>query len=212
MKRSNSCGRALLSILLFLPLFLTAQSLVPADTLLDRDLNAMQRLAIRGVSSWQHLSFSHPGYNCQFEPSCSHFMALAVAEHGAVPGIIVGTDRILRCNPSARRNHAHTAAPYLSEDGRLLEPLDFDAADPQTKSPALAATLSLVPGVGRIYAGHTLDGLLSMLMIGAFGFATFQHADVGNTFQASLNGGITLFLWSADIYGAYRSARCRVDG
>ena len=36
---------------------------------------------------------------CRFEPSCSEYTREALLRHGAVKGILLGTWRILRCNP-----------------------------------------------------------------------------------------------------------------
>ena len=182
---------------------------VPVDSLFQHDLTLFQRLALKPLSSWQHFTYGHPGYNCQFEPSCSHFAALAIEEHGVLAGMVVGTDRILRCNPSARHNHMDSPDPSLHVDGRLLEPVDFMAAESPARSPALAATLSIVPGLGRVYAGRPLDGLLSFLLIGSFAYATVQHYEAENTGWVILDGGLTILLWSADIYGAIWSAKHR---
>ncbi len=37
--------------------------------------------------------------NCPYTPSCSHYMMGAIEEHGVIKGILLGTWRILRCNP-----------------------------------------------------------------------------------------------------------------
>ena len=40
--------------------------------------------------------------SCRFSPTCSHYMAEAVAAHGAVRGTGLGLRRILRCHPFHR--------------------------------------------------------------------------------------------------------------
>lgn len=39
------------------------------------------------------------GRQCRFEPSCSHYMAEAICEHGVVTGVSLGTKRLCRCHP-----------------------------------------------------------------------------------------------------------------
>lgn len=179
---------------------------VPADSLLNRDLGFLQRAILRPIVRWQEFSYATPAYHCQFEPSCSHFMALAVAEKGVLPGIIMGTDRILRCNPAASDYHQLGADPRLTPDGRLYEPLDYPAVLTPKRSPALAATLSVMPGLGRCYAGRPLDGLLSFLMVASFGYSTLRHAEADHPAWVAFNGSLTLLFWSADFYGAWWSA------
>ena len=38
-------------------------------------------------------------YGCRFAPSCSHYAADAVREHGAVVGFVLTVIRLLKCNP-----------------------------------------------------------------------------------------------------------------
>jgi len=39
------------------------------------------------------------GDNCRYYPTCSEYMMQAIEIHGVIKGIILGTYRILRCNP-----------------------------------------------------------------------------------------------------------------
>jgi putative membrane protein insertion efficiency factor len=39
---------------------------------------------------------------CRFEPTCSEYAAIAVAEHGALRGGILSLARLLRCHPLHR--------------------------------------------------------------------------------------------------------------
>ncbi|MBV9406222.1 MAG: membrane protein insertion efficiency factor YidD [Acidobacteriaceae bacterium] len=36
---------------------------------------------------------------CRFYPTCSEYMADAIAQHGALPGIWLGLKRLGRCHP-----------------------------------------------------------------------------------------------------------------
>jgi len=37
--------------------------------------------------------------SCRFEPSCSHYAQEAIAEHGALGGLILTFKRLARCHP-----------------------------------------------------------------------------------------------------------------
>ena len=195
-----------LGLFLFSPLLLNAQT--PLDSLYSSDsLSIVSRIVLKPIQWWQHLSYANPSMNCQFEKSCSNFMVQAIQEKGPIRGAIVGTDRIVRCNPYARHYHIQRPGAEIQLDGRLVEPLHWKPEYSPEKSPFIAATLSLVPGLGRTYAGHPWDGLFSFLLVGAFGFNTYQHAKAGNEVMAGMNGSLALLFWSADIYGAYRTAQ-----
>lgn len=47
--------------------------------------------------SW--LAGLFPGGYCRFQPSCSMYTKSAVATHGVVRGLWLGSQRIARCNP-----------------------------------------------------------------------------------------------------------------
>lgn len=76
------------------------------------------------------------------------------------------------------------------------------------KSPALAAALAIVPGLGHFYLGHNLKGLAYLVGVGGlqfFGFdldLTVIGAAVGVPME--LGGGA---LWLFSIVDAYRTAK-----
>ncbi len=76
------------------------------------------------------------------------------------------------------------------------------------KSPALAAALAIVPGLGHFYLGHNMKGLAYLVGIGGlqfFGFdldLTVVGAAVGVPME--LGGGT---LWIFSIVDAYRTAK-----
>lgn len=39
---------------------------------------------------------------CQYQPTCSEYAAIAVAEHGVIRGVLMAAGRILRCHPLHR--------------------------------------------------------------------------------------------------------------
>lgn len=83
--------------------------------------------------------------------------------------------------------------------------LRYDA--PQ-KSPWLAAAASaLVPGLGKIYAGRTGEGISSFLLTGAMGAITAEHwiKDGPKDWKTIVPGILTAFLYIGNIYGSYMS-------
>ncbi|MDE1547639.1 membrane protein insertion efficiency factor YidD [Jeotgalibaca caeni] len=59
----------------------------------------MKKVLIKGVKGYQrHISPLFPP-SCRYYPTCSHYMVEALEKHGAVKGSIMGTARILRCQP-----------------------------------------------------------------------------------------------------------------
>ena len=45
------------------------------------------------------------GNHCRFYPTCSAYMIEAIAVHGVIKGLLLGTYRILRCNPFGKSGH-----------------------------------------------------------------------------------------------------------
>jgi uncharacterized protein len=58
------------------------------------------------------LSFDHsplrvfyPHGFCRFTPTCSQYGKEAIEKHGPIKGIILGTWRVIRCNPWSKGGH-----------------------------------------------------------------------------------------------------------
>ncbi len=54
---------------------------------------------LAAVRGYQVLLSPIVGGACRFEPSCSRYMAEAVARHGAGRGVWLGVRRLSRCHP-----------------------------------------------------------------------------------------------------------------
>jgi TM2 domain-containing membrane protein YozV len=76
------------------------------------------------------------------------------------------------------------------------------------KSPALAAALAIVPGLGHFYLGHNMKGVAYLVGVGGLQFFGFDldlsviGAAIGVPME--LGGG---GLWLFSIVDAYRTAR-----
>ncbi|MFP4521843.1 MAG: membrane protein insertion efficiency factor YidD [Fibrobacterota bacterium] len=74
------------------------------------ETNPLKLFLTLGISLYQNVFSDLDGSTCQFRPSCSHFGAKAVKEHG-IQGLFMASDRLLRCN-------GFTAGRYpVSKDG-----------------------------------------------------------------------------------------------
>lgn len=59
----------------------------------------MKKILIKGVRGYQkNISPLFPP-SCRYYPTCSSYMIQAIDMHGAVKGTLMGTARILRCQP-----------------------------------------------------------------------------------------------------------------
>ncbi|MCF7825740.1 MAG: membrane protein insertion efficiency factor YidD [Candidatus Marinimicrobia bacterium] len=185
-----------------------SQDTTPLDSLYAMDsLTFAQQVFFKPIQTWQHFSYGQPGLNCQFERSCSNFMVQAVRQKGALRGIVIGTDRIVRCNPSARHYHLTNPHSRIQYDGRLLDPLDWRGEERPGKNPLLACSLSIIPGLGRAYAGHPVDGFFSFILVAGFALNTYNHNQADNPIRTGINASFMTLFWLADFYGAYRTAK-----
>lgn len=91
----------------------------------------MVRVLIWLVRGYQRFISPFLGDNCRFFPTCSAYMIEALQCHGAVKGFLLGTFRILRCNPLCKggidpvppkgkwKNSPEDVRRYLAERERL---------------------------------------------------------------------------------------------
>jgi len=134
-------------------------------------------------------------------------MVAAILEKGVLPGMVIGTDRIVRCNSAARHYHLQLPHAKIQYDGRLVDPLEWAREPKPGKSPLLATSLSIVPGLGRAYAGHPVDGLFSFILVAGFAFNTYNQNQAENPIMTGINASFMTLFWLADFYGAYRTAK-----
>ncbi|MCK5398507.1 hypothetical protein KAJ26_00670 [bacterium] len=82
----------------------------------------------------------------------------------------------------------------------------------KTKSPLTAGLLStLVPGLGRIYAGRLADGLFSMIYISLMAYKVYYSFDKQgiNSIEPWLWAAMDLYFYVGNIYGSVVAAKIR---
>jgi putative membrane protein insertion efficiency factor len=67
----------------------------------DSSMRTLLALYKRVVSPVLHAAVGAQGA-CRFEPSCSEYAAIAIAEHGTMRGAAMALGRVLRCHPLHR--------------------------------------------------------------------------------------------------------------
>lgn len=78
----------------------------PAD-----QTNPLRIILLSGIRLYQALFSPQYGAQCQFRPTCSHFGAQSIKKQGSVAGLLMTSDRLLRCHPWAEGMYP------IAEDG-----------------------------------------------------------------------------------------------
>ena len=195
-------------LVLTLITFVSAEPQYPADSLLtSENTTFLQKLFIYPIAQWQRISYNSNAFNCQFYPSCSNYCSIAIKEKGAVIGSIIGMDRITRCNPSALYYHQKINGAYKDPDGRIIDNINPLSYQKNNKSELLAVSLSLIPGMGKIYAGRAYDGIYGVfnlfVSLQAYSAATKNK----NKFIANVFGLSSIVLYASEIYGSWRAVK-----
>ena len=79
----------------------------------------LKKILIFPIKLYKKYISPHLGDNCRYWPSCSEYMMQAIEIHGAVKGPLLGTWRILRCNPWAKGGYDRKAAQWLLLEEKL---------------------------------------------------------------------------------------------
>ena len=180
----------------------------PVDSLLvSSEISIFRKVAILPIAGWQRISYNTNLFNCQFYPSCSNYGAKAIKDHGIILGCAVAADRIIRCNPGAFRYHVESQAFFKDEGGRLIDLVEPRIYQPSNKSPIIAAGLSIVPGLGRIYAGRPYDGLFSFMTLSLSGNAAYMAINQKQPYAGPFFTAVFIIAYLGEIYGGWRSAK-----
>ena len=187
---------------------ISAQVKYPADSLIkSENISFTKKIFIYPISKWQRISYNSKIFNCQFYPSCSNFGANSIKKYGALFGTIIAADRINRCNPSALHYHSKIDGSFSDRDGRLIDFVDPKNYYPSDKSPTIAAALSIIPGLGKLYSGRFYDGLYSIFNLAI----AWETSSIAMKNQRKILGpfflGSFTILYAAEIYGSWRATK-----
>lgn len=82
----------------------------------------LPRYALRGlILTYRYTLSAFMGRQCRYLPTCSEYAEEAVMRHGALPGAVMATARICRCNPWG--GHGYDPVPQcLPADARWYRP------------------------------------------------------------------------------------------
>lgn len=89
----------------------------------------MKRGLIAAVRWYQRHISSHTNPRCRFTPTCSAYMIEAIERFGAVRGMMLGTWRILRCNPFGGHGYDPVPDTFTFRAKRPHVHMDDDEAD-----------------------------------------------------------------------------------
>lgn len=173
--------------------------------------------------------------NCEFEPSCSVFSGMAISEFGNVKGLFLTTDRLTRCNGSAK----FEAPAFLLNPGTakvkdypfqyrfnnqpfiISIPADSLGPEiiglikkhkaPEQKSALKAGLLSaLVPGLGKAYLGSKGQALSAFVMnAGIAAVATELLIKVNDPTLTLAGFGMLTAFYGGNIWGTVAYAKKR---
>lgn len=59
----------------------------------------MEELFIYPIKWYQQYISPYLPASCRYHPSCSNYMITAIHKHGVAKGLLMGSARIIRCNP-----------------------------------------------------------------------------------------------------------------
>ena len=128
---------------------------------------------------------------------------------------LTGRSRLALADVYASRHEFDTAighlrqvpadSPWATEAAEIADVVDGISIP--RKSPALAGTLSIVPGLGHFYLGEYSNGILAMAWNGIFIYGLVDSILSGRYGQAALIGLLESIWYGGTIFGAIAGAQ-----
>jgi TM2 domain-containing membrane protein YozV len=99
-------------------------------------------------------------------------------------------------------------SPFNLEEKKIVDDFYERKINPPNKSVTAAVLMStLIPGLGKIYAGQIGDGVVAAIATGLFGFLAYDNFKAEHDFRGWLFSGITAFFYAGNIYGSAAAAQ-----
>jgi len=86
------------------------------------EINPVKIVIGSSLTLYQKLISPSQGDVCNFSPSCSHFGKGAIEKYGPIWGILMATDRLMRCNPWSYQ-HFNTYYEGI-RDHKIYDPIE----------------------------------------------------------------------------------------
>lgn len=158
------------------------------------------------------------GQEGQVYPALRKEVALLHAEEGNY----IGMQRYLMSFPDVTASDSVLLISSLLYQSKYAEALNYVSGNPHGelyalvqrsnalpyKSPELAVAMSaIIPGTGKIYAGHWKDGLFSLLFTGMSAWQSYRafHQDGVKSVYGWFYGGVSLGFYLGNLYGSYKA-------
>jgi hypothetical protein len=142
------------------------------------------------------------------------YIKLRLLSGDTLPASLIDPYSLANLYQSYRIPKKHTLPSTTLASKAIFESLAFAQSrsllinyDP--KSPALAAVLSIVPGMGKIYAGRKHDGFTSLMVVSATAFVAYRMFDQGGVRSVPgwLYGFLSCGFYLGNIYGGYQAVK-----
>tara|TARA_B100000886_G_C20074640_1_gene347333 strand:- start:75 stop:470 length:396 start_codon:yes stop_codon:yes gene_type:complete len=121
--------------------------------------------------------------------------------------MVIGSERITRCNPFATYYHMDLERPFYEKDGRLIDPIHQYQSIKTNKDLFLTPFVYLIPGIGRAYAGRKLDGLMGLWTVYITTSTAIYAVRNKNQILGPILLGVAGITYLGEVYGAYRADR-----
>jgi tetratricopeptide (TPR) repeat protein len=89
----------------------------------------------------------------------------------------------------------------------FIQKLIQDKFNPDHKSPFFAASLSIIPGLGKFYTGEYTDAVTSLLLTTLFSYIAYDNFSNSHKFRGYFFAGISLGFYLGNIFGSFYSAK-----